>query len=218
MEVGEAVDGSNVVDVSLEEPVQADTTRTSATINIGIRITGGSVTGGWPCAASKLATPSSGRTGMTFNELLAFIHIVAAITWVGGSIMLQIFGIKAAISKDAEESKHFVGQAMFLGNRVFMPAALVVLGVGIWMVIRIDRFDFDQFWISFGFTMVIVSALLGMLFYNRQVRKIDALVAEGKTPRDPAYSSVLMRIGQVSMVETLALIAVVWAMVVKPGA
>lgn len=155
---------------------------------------------------------------MSLDELLLFIHILAGITWVGGSIMLQIFGMRAVVAKDPDETKHFMRQADFLGKWVFMPAGIIILVVGSWLVTRDSRWDFDQFWISFAFVIVIVSALLGIFFYPRQIRKVEALQAEGKRPADPPFAASLRTIGRVSFFETLFLVAVVWAMVVKPGA
>jgi len=155
---------------------------------------------------------------VSFDELLLFVHILAGITWVGGSIMLQIFSMRAVAAKDAEETKHFMSQAGFLGLRVFMPAGIIIAVVGIWLVTRDSRWDFDQFWISFALTIVIISALLGIFFYPRQIRKVEALQAAGKGPADLPFATAMRTIGRVSLVETLFLLAVVWAMVVKPGA
>jgi len=153
---------------------------------------------------------------LTFNELLLFIHIVFAIAWVGGSISLSLNGVRAMSSKDTSARMHFLKQAEFM-VRVFNVSGIVVAAAGIWIVIRLDPpYGFEQFWISFALAAVIVSALLGMFFFAPQIRKALAM-GESEGSASPALEALGRRIGQVATLELLMLVAVVWAMVVKPG-
>jgi uncharacterized membrane protein len=155
---------------------------------------------------------------VSFNELLRFIHIVAAVVWVGGSIGLSIHALRAmGARRGTHESRlDFLRQAELMG-RVFMAAGIVVAVVGVWLVIRIEPWGFDQFWISFAFAVVIASALLGMFFYPKQQRQALAIGEREGTETD-TFRAITRRIGQVATIENLFLIAVIWAMVTKPGA
>ena len=153
---------------------------------------------------------------MSFNELLRFIHIVFAIAWLGGSIGVLFHAVRVMGASGSNETRlDFLRQADVMG-RVFMVSGIVVAAVGIWLVVRNDAWGFDQFWISFALTVVIASALLGMFFYTPRNRKARAIGEEHGTD-SAAFKAVSRTIGQVATVETLFLIAVVWAMVVKPG-
>lgn len=152
---------------------------------------------------------------MTFDELLLFVHILFAIAWLGGSISLSLNGMRIMNGEDSSGRMHFLRQADFMG-KVFNVSGIVVAAAGIWMVIRRDVYGFDQFWISFGLTAVIISALLGMFFFAPQVRKALAL-GEKEGADSPAFEAVGRRIGQIASLELLMLLAVVWMMVVKPG-
>ena len=154
---------------------------------------------------------------MSFNELLKFIHVLAAIAWVGGSVGVMAHAIRVMGPKGSDGNRiDFFRQADLMG-RVFMISAVVAAASGTWLVIRIEAWGFDQFWISFAFAVFIASAALGMFFFTPQSRKAIA-VGEEQGTNNATFQAISRRIGQVSTVETLFLIAVVWAMVVKPGA
>lgn len=151
---------------------------------------------------------------MTFSEWLLFIHIVAVITWLGGALFLQILGWRSMRAEPAVQIE-FMKTAQ-LGGTVFMVAGLIVLGAGIWMVIDSPVYGFDQLWISFALTVVIISAVLGMAFYGPQTTNALA-IAEDEGPQSTAFQKVNRRIGTVAALELLALFLVVFAMVFKPG-
>lgn len=151
---------------------------------------------------------------MTFTEWLLFIHIVAVIAWLGGALFLQILGWRS-IRADPAAQVEFMKTAQ-LGGTVFMVAGLIVLGAGIWMVIDSPVYGFDQLWISFALTVVIISAVLGMAFYGPQTTKALA-IAEDEGPQSTAFQEVNRRLATVAALELLALFLVVFAMVFKPG-
>jgi len=87
------------------------------------------------------------------------------------------------------------------------------LASGVWLVIREDGWQFDQAWISIGFTGLLLGFILGPVFYGPQTR---AFIAEEEAS-DPAAGPRNRRIGMVAAVETIVLLVVLWAMIYKPG-
>lgn len=152
---------------------------------------------------------------MSLNEFLLFIHIVFAIAWVGGSISLSLNGARVMGATDAGARLHFMRQAEFMA-RVLSVAGIVVAAAGIWLVIRIDAYGFDQYWISYAFAVVIISALLGMFFFAKQIRRAIA-IGEKEGADSPAFKATGRRIAQVAAFDLLLLLSAVWMMVVKPG-
>jgi uncharacterized membrane protein len=155
---------------------------------------------------------------VSFNEFLEFIHVLAAVVWVGGSIGLMVHAIRVmSVGRGDDASRlDFLRHSDLMG-RVFMASGITVAVAGIWLVIRVDAWGFDEFWISFAFAVVIASALLGMFFFPKQGRRALAIGEEQGTD-SAAFKVASRRIGQIATVENLFLIAVVWAMVTKPGA
>lgn len=153
---------------------------------------------------------------MTLREWLLFLHILFAIAWVGGTIMLQILGARAGRSKDPNQTIEFLRTAEFTGRYVFNAAGVLTAAFGIWLVIESAAWGFDQAWISLALTIVIISALLGMFFFGPQIAKALA-IADERGPDDGEFGARVSRIVAVSRLDLLLLLVVVWAMVFKPG-
>lgn len=149
---------------------------------------------------------------MELFDIYRFVHISAAIVWVGGGILGAVFTRRAVSAAPA----HRLGIARdmeFASTRVFMPASIVTLAFGILMVIDAEAYGFSQAWIILGLSGIGLSAILGAGFLGPQSQK---LVAELESS-DPGATSRLKRIERVAFVDLVVLLAVVWAMVAKPG-
>lgn len=146
-----------------------------------------------------------------FDSWLKFIHVLAAVAWVGGSILLQVYGARLA-KAGAEDRIRSANDSLVAGN-LFAAAGIVTLAAGVWLVLRVDAWDFDQAWISIGFAGVLLGAVLGMAFYAPQTRALIGELEAGS----PAAGLRGRRIALVSTIETVILVVVVWAMVFKPG-
>jgi uncharacterized membrane protein len=147
-----------------------------------------------------------------FTAWLKLIHVLAAIVWVGGNVLTVIHGARAGASSDPADRIRFAKDALVSG-RVFAASGILTLIAGVWMVLREEFWGFDQAWISIGFIGILLGAILGPAFYAPQAK---ALIAESEAG-DPAAEARGRRIGQVSTLEVLVLLVVVWAMVFKPG-
>jgi len=150
--------------------------------------------------------PPAGVSG-----ILKLIHIVFATAWVGGNVLLLVLGARA-LKTDAATRIHFAKEAL-VASRAFVISAGVALASGVWLVIREDAWQFDQAWISIGFTGLLLGFILGPVFYGPQTR---AFIAEEEAS-DPAAGPRNRRIGMVAAVETIVLLVVLWAMIYKPG-
>ncbi|MBU1866776.1 MAG: hypothetical protein KKE89_10205 [Actinobacteria bacterium] len=147
-----------------------------------------------------------------FSGILKLIHIVFAAAWVGGAVLLSIYGFR--LTKAGPADKIAFSKMALAAGRLFAGFAAVTLAAGTWLVIREDAlFGFDQAWVGIGFLGIIVGAVLGPAFYAPQARALIGELEAG----NPASSAREKRIGMVSMLETILLLVVVWAMVYKPG-
>ncbi len=153
---------------------------------------------------------------MSLAEVLKLIHIVAVIVWVGGSFMLIVL---FSLTRRSSEEATVLGLSKLgetIGKFVFNPAGIITLVAGIWLVIEVDL-EFSEAWISLGFLGVIISAGLGMAFYPKALRRLQAGIEEGGLSGAESVAA-LDRLRIVSSAELLLLLIVVWAMVTKPGA
>lgn len=153
---------------------------------------------------------------MSLEEFLKWIHVLAAIAWVGGSLALIILVARAGATQDDGLMKGLVKQSDFFGKFVFNIAGILVLVAGIWLVIESPVWDFDQAFVSIGFVGVAVGIALGMGFYPKQWSKLGDAVEAGTTASGEAAAA-LRTLRTVALAEMGVLVVVVWAMVVKPG-
>ena len=151
---------------------------------------------------------------MSLYEFLLFVHIGAAAIWVGGSFFLQIWGTVVSRTNDAVRIASFAHDAGHLGERVFIPATIVILLAGIGLMIE-GSWDWGQLWVVFGLAAFAASFLVGLLVIAPLSKKI-AVTVEAEGPASPAAQAMIRRIFQISRVELVVLYAVVFAMAVKP--
>jgi uncharacterized membrane protein len=152
---------------------------------------------------------------MSLYEFLLFVHVVMAVTWVGGDIAIQVLAIRATRAKDPARTASLTADAEWMGLRVFMPSSILLLIFGIWAASE-GNWDFGQAWISIGFAAFLFSFVLGMAFLGPESGRIKKLVQE----RSYDGPEVQRRIGRVllfSRIELVVLLVAIWAMVAKPG-
>jgi uncharacterized membrane protein len=147
-------------------------------------------------------------------EALKYIHVLAAMIWVGGAFFTQMLAIKAARSDDQTEMARTGRDIGLVGGRVFPIASIVLIVAGILLVI--DRWSFGQAWIAIAFALWLVSLLTGVLYLGPQAAKIGELFAtEG--PASAAGRALMGRIFLVSRLELVSFAVIVFLMVFKPG-
>src|SRR6266699_3627297 len=62
------------------------------------------------------------------------VHVIFAVAWIGGGVLLTILGLRAQREKDPVVIVTVARQAAFAGEKIFAPAGLVVLLMGISMM------------------------------------------------------------------------------------
>jgi hypothetical protein len=68
---------------------------------------------------------------MTLDFWLHFGHVLSAIPWVGGGLMLSIVGLRVRASGDPNAIRQFAGTLSYAGIRVLLPAMVGTLAFGI---------------------------------------------------------------------------------------
>lgn len=148
------------------------------------------------------------------TNYIKFFHVLSAIVWVGGGVMLQ--ALMARAKKIGPESvSAFSEAAEWTSKHIFMPAAFAALGFGIWLTIA-GGYDWGELWITLGMVGFAASALIGMAILGPTSKKMNALAAE-RGPNDPVVVHMSRRIERAGRFDLVILILVVLDMVVKPG-
>lgn len=150
---------------------------------------------------------------MTKVEAFKFVHVLAAITWVGGSIAAQLLALRL---KSAEPGHRlgFARDMRFVSQWIFLPAALVTFLTGSLMIEETTAYDYEQAWVAIGNDGLFIAFLVAAAFLVPQTRKAVRLMEAG---RGPEAGAVIGRVSWVARVLIVILSVVVWAMVTKPG-
>ena len=148
-------------------------------------------------------------------DWLQLVHVLAAMVWVGGAVMVQIVAIRAMASKDPVRQATFSADAEWLGMRVFTPASVIVLLAGIAMVLDAG-IGFTPTWILAGLGGIAFTIIIGASFLGPESGRLKALISE-RGGTDPEVISRRDRIFLVSRIDLAVLIFVVAMMVLSPA-
>ena len=146
-------------------------------------------------------------------DLLQFIHVTAAIVWIGGSVALTVLHARLAGRLDGDSIAILRSQSARLGGLLFGPAAITTLLAGIGMV-AVSGMG-GQLWVTWGLIVVFASLVLSGGFIRRVAGRLTTLVT---SPQSDAavIDSYRTRLGMLNAFNLLLLLSAVWAMVVKP--
>jgi uncharacterized membrane protein len=151
---------------------------------------------------------------MTLYELFLFFHVAAAIVWLGSGTLLQVLAAMATRADDDEGFAKLIGWTSVLGNRLFIPASLVVLVMG-FALIGEGPWSFDQLWIVLALAGFAGTFLTGAIVLGPSSERIAALV-ERDGRMGPEAVAVARRMLLLGRIDAVALWLVAFVMVVKP--
>jgi uncharacterized membrane protein len=145
-----------------------------------------------------------------------FIHVLGAIIWVGGGVMLSLIGARARKSDDPRLIREFARTLSYVGLRVLTPAVVALLLSGLWLVLTGSEWKFTQLWVLLGLGSFIAAFLIGAIYLSRIAIQLDR-VAAGTDLNLQTARDLLGRWMVGYQVILLILVFAVWDMVFKPG-
>jgi uncharacterized membrane protein len=147
---------------------------------------------------------------VTWYEFFLFVHITAAVIWLGGAFTFQMYGWVVRRGGDPGEIALFAGRAGHLSERMFVPASLTVILAGIALMIN-GNWDWDQLWVIFALVTFAASFLTGVLVISPMAKRIPVV-----GPTTPAGQALIERLFTILRIDLCFMYAIVFAMVVKP--
>jgi uncharacterized membrane protein len=149
---------------------------------------------------------------VSWYEFLLFAHITAAVIWLGGAFTFQMYGAVVRHGGDPEEIARFAGRAGMLGERMFVPASLVVVLAGVGLIIN-GNWQWGQLWVIFALVTFAASFVTGLLVISPMAKRLPAV-----GPTTPAGQLLIRRLFTILRIDLVFMFAIVFAMVVKPTA
>jgi uncharacterized membrane protein len=148
-----------------------------------------------------------------YEKFLLTAHVLAAVAWVGGSVLALTLGYYLR-GRDLETRVEYTRWTEWLGPRFFAPLSVIVIIAGPLLADRL--YDLDQTWLTLGFVGWFLSFLIGIGFYPREGSKREKLIEQHGVAHESVAASV-NRVLTVATIDTLIVVLVVIDMTTKPG-
>lgn len=151
---------------------------------------------------------------MTWYELLLFVHITAAVVWVGAGFLLLVLGLRADRTDDEAGINRILDDNAWLATRLFIPASLTVFIAGVLLMID-GSWGLDQLWIILGLVGYFATFVTGVAVLRPRGDRIAEMIARdgGMTPVSLAAARQLLALARIDYIVLMLVIAV---MVLKP--
>ena len=153
---------------------------------------------------------------MTWYEFLKTVHVLLAITWLGGAITFQLLALRIIKENPPTRLAPFARDTEAIGMKIFLPASIVLLLAGILMVLDTPGIDFTDAWIVIGLGGIVSTIVIGAGFLGPEAKRLAELV-EQKGDDDPEVVSRISRILMIGRIDLAILLIVAANMVIKPG-
>ncbi|PWK63551.1 DUF2269 family protein [Aminobacter sp. AP02] len=101
---------------------------------------------------------------MDWYSLVKFLHVVAAVVWVGGGFALMLLAVRADRAGNVDGMLQAMRSVGELGNKLFAPTSLVTLVLGLimcWFWV-----GFSDLWIIIGLAGYVTTFLIGTLVFK----------------------------------------------------
>ena len=149
----------------------------------------------------------SGGTRMTW---LQPVHVVGALVWLACTVALAVAPLVVKLSGRDLRMPRFTRTLLSVSRGLIAPAAVLVLGSGIWLVLADSAWSFSQLWVVLGL-ILFAAVLAGAIALTRLVTRIG----QAADNRGTAKLQRLWLVGQVGLV--VALVGALVDMGLKPG-
>ncbi len=150
---------------------------------------------------------------MDWYSVVKFVHIVAAIGWLGGGMTMLISGVLARRDPDRMAVLRFMRTMNALALPLFVPASMTVLISGLTMAVL--WVGFSAAWLVLALAGIAVSLGMGMGFIKPVGERIEARVA--KEGLSEAIVGDVDRLTRIGRFDYAIMIAIVALMVFKPS-
>jgi uncharacterized membrane protein len=147
-------------------------------------------------------------------DWLVFVHVLAAMVWLGGITVLGAFAIRILRERDPVAVGRFLASLRVIGPLALAPAPVLLLGMGIWAVADSDAWDFGQLWVQLALGLFAAAFLVGAAHQSRAALSAERASARGEHALALSH---LRRWAWGMGVIVALLVAATWVMVFKPG-
>ena len=153
---------------------------------------------------------------MTLYDFLLFIHISATVVWVGAGVCSMVLAIGYDSDGDEPAIRRFLADQDRLATRLFIPASLTVVILGIALVIESDAWSFDQLWIVLGLVGFAATFVTGLFMIKPASECVGAAMEREGGRLTAALRTDIRKLIVMARLDYVVLFLVIADMVVKP--
>jgi uncharacterized membrane protein len=151
---------------------------------------------------------------MDWYLIAKFLHVISAILWLGGALIMVILGAVAERARNDSQMVGVVRQVAWLAERVYVPSSISTLVFGLiatWL-----GGLWSELWVILGLVGIVATIALGVGVLSPRAKKVESeFKAGGESPSVVALCREILTIAKFDMVLLYTVVAV---MVLKPGA
>lgn len=148
---------------------------------------------------------------MTYREVLLVLHIAGAGTWLGANVVQAVVPPLAARSGAAVLAGWYRITSV-MARRLYMPAAIVILITGVLLVLDSDAYGFGSVFVTIGFGMIVVGAVLGIVVFGPGGETAADAVESGE---QSTIQTAVARLTRWGLIDTLLLLFTITVMVLR---
>lgn len=149
---------------------------------------------------------------MDILSFVKFVHVAAAVVWVGGGLAFVVLGNLLMARGDRKGALQVVALTGPLGAVWFLPASLITLVSGL-SLFFLGGWAIDG-WSALALLLVAVVFGIGITVAKPVGEKVAALMAEG---RESEAMGEAMKLLHLSRFDAACMVAIVALMVLKPS-
>lgn len=149
---------------------------------------------------------------MDWYLIVKYLHVITAICWVGGGIVLLAAGILADMRKDDAGQSNVLKLVVILSPVWFIPMSLLTLIFG--LIIAFGYNLWSEAWIVLGLLGFLTTFCIGLFILKPTSEKFTAHYEGGRMAEAKAEGAKMLT---VSKFDYVLLFAVIFDMVVRPG-
>ena len=151
---------------------------------------------------------------MTWYTFFKFVHVLAAVLWVGGAAAVQFYALRAMKTGEGRRMAEFAGDTEWVGMRVFTPSSILLFLAAIGLMVN-GHWPWGTLWVDYALVVFAASFAIGAGFFGPESGRIKRVIEE-RGVDSPEATARIRRILLLSRAELVLLLGVIYAMVVKP--
>ena len=150
---------------------------------------------------------------MDWYLVLKFLHVSAAVIWIGGAFVMVMLGVRASGGSDDKALVEVVREVAWAADHIYVPASIATLLLG--LSLAWYGALWSNLWVILGLIGVATTVGLGILVLTPMVKKVDAGFKAGST--SPDMIATCREVLSISRFDLVLLFTVIADMVLKPS-